>query len=314
MDNRKVTLTIGIIASGKSTWSKQYVKDHKDTYRLSRDDLRFTTTSYNFNKTNEKIVDTLYRQQIEYLLKNTTFNIILDEQNLNVERREKFIEWIWSVSPGIIIEYKYFPITLDLAIQRDKQREFKIGERVIRDTWEKNKELLEQMLIDYPINNTSEPKPERDCYDFTYDPNKINAFCVDCDGTLSHKHKDRGIFDLTTSIKDIPIIPVITIVQALYKAGYPIIICSGREEKDRQVTEEFFKLHSVLFTDLFMRTTGDYRKDSIVKEEIYRSKIEPYYNVMGWIDDRIQVLNHFQTKLGIFTVDVRQDARGKNNF
>jgi adenylate kinase family enzyme len=107
-------MTIGLIASGKSTWSKQFVKENKNTYRVSRDDLRFMTTDYDYTSENEKIIDSLYRSIIKDLLINTDKDIIFDEMNLDKDRREKFKNWVWSITDKLDQEIEFiekeFPI------------------------------------------------------------------------------------------------------------------------------------------------------------------------------------------------------------
>lgn len=44
-----------------------------------------------------------------------------------------------------------------------------------------------------------------------------------------------------------------------------------------------------------MRKDGDFRKDSIVKEEIYREWIEPFHEVLFCIDDRKQVVDMWRS-------------------
>lgn len=76
---------------------------------------------------------------------------------------------------------------------------------------------------------------------------------------------------------------------------YEIIFVSGRPEEYRKVTQEWFSEHNFGTHKLFMRKTGDFRKDSIVKEEIYRSAIEPEFNVLFCIDDRKQVVDMWRS-------------------
>jgi len=92
---------------------------------------------------------------------------------------------------------------------------------------------------------------------------------------------------------------------------YPIIFCSGRPEKYRELTakwlldnglshcyNEFIDPHQTYSTKLLMRPDNDTREDYIVKTEIYQNLIEPYYDVMLCIDDRDQVVNQWR-KLGL---------------
>lgn len=86
--------------------------------------------------------------------------------------------------------------------------------------------------------------------------------------------------------------PVITAVQAL--AAHPsvgaIIAISGRHERARQLTSHWLDQHEVPYAKLVMRADDDYRADDVVKEELFRKEIEPFYTIAGVIDDRARVV------------------------
>ena len=44
-----------------------------------------------------------------------------------------------------------------------------------------------------------------------------------------------------------------------------------------------------------MRKTGDNRKDSIIKREIFENDIRPYYNIDYVLDDRNQVVEMWRS-------------------
>jgi hypothetical protein len=48
--------------------------------------------------------------------------------------------------------------------------------------------------------------------------------------------------------------------------------------------------HGIKAMALFMRKSGDYRKDSVVKKEIYERHIKEDFNVEFVLDDRDQVV------------------------
>lgn len=73
------------------------------------------------------------------------------------------------------------------------------------------------------------------------------------------------------------------------------IITSSCDEFGYQLLESSSK---PCIWPLFMRKDGDFRDDTIVKEEIYREHIEPHYNVLFAIDDRPKVCRLWR-KLGI---------------
>jgi hypothetical protein len=66
-----------------------------------------------------------------------------------------------------------------------------------------------------------------------------------------------------------------------------IILVSGRREELREVTEQWLCQKGLfLYEKLFMRKAKDYRPDTIIKMEIYKEHIEPFYNVVLAVDDR----------------------------
>src|SRR5258708_6580329 len=99
------------------------------------------------------------------------------------------------------------------------------------------------------------------------------AFIFDVDGTLAIKG-DRSPFDYSKVGEDTLNKPVAIMLEALRAEGYSILIVSGREDSCEEETEEWLDKHDVAYTSMFMRKTGDHRKDYVVKEEIYRNNIE----------------------------------------
>ena len=83
---------------------------------------------------------------------------------------------------------------------------------------------------------------------------------------------------------------------------YQIIIVTGREDTEicRQETLKWLSRY-LSFDDFlfFMRKNKDYRKDSVVKMEIYNENIKDKYCVAAVFDDRDQVVNDCWRKLGL---------------
>ena len=82
-----------------------------------------------------------------------------------------------------------------------------------------------------------------------------------------------------------------------------LIILSGREDLCRNSTVEWLEKNNIFYDELFMRKTGDHRKDSIIKEEIFWEHIEPNYNVIAVFDDRDQVVKMWRS-LGLKCLQV----------
>lgn len=130
------------------------------------------------------------------------------------------------------------------------------------------------------------------------------AIICDMDGTLAHMC-DRSPFNEFAAIDDTLNHRVANLVRMYKNAGYAIIIVSGRMDRGLPVLIEWLEKHSVPYDEIYMRKTGDSRKDSIVKPEIFEKKIFCRYNVELAIDDRLQVLKAWYDT-GIFTLNVNQ--------
>jgi uncharacterized HAD superfamily protein len=70
-----------------------------------------------------------------------------------------------------------------------------------------------------------------------------------------------------------------------------VIICTGREDTYREVTEKWLTDNQIPFDKVFMRRAKDYRKDSIVKTELLDQIRQWHGEPFVWLDDRNQVVN-----------------------
>lgn len=131
---------------------------------------------------------------------------------------------------------------------------------------------------------------------------------VDMDGTLAKRRKgvsERSPYDWERVGEDRPNWPVIKLVQILKQTGeYSISILSGRDEKARQLTEDWLRQYGVTYDWLFMRPSGNNQKDCLFKCRIYINEILPHYEVEFVLDDRDQVVAFWRSiGLTCFQVD-----------
>lgn len=125
------------------------------------------------------------------------------------------------------------------------------------------------------------------------DSTKEIVVLCDVDGTIAI-HGDRSPYDEFKAGEDTPNRHVIDLLRLLYMIGYKIIYVSGRKERGRKITELWMSFHDVPHGELLMRETHDRRHDYEVKEEIYRTKIEPFYDVWFVLDDRQQIVDQWR--------------------
>lgn len=74
-------------------------------------------------------------------------------------------------------------------------------------------------------------------------------------------------------------------------ANFTVILCSGRGEESRVVTEQWLEDNYIPYQQLYMRSAGDNRKDSIVKVELLQQIREQWGDPFIWLDDRQQVVD-----------------------
>lgn len=94
------------------------------------------------------------------------------------------------------------------------------------------------------------------------------------------------------------------------RPGVVRIMVSGRAEGnhpgDRRrlfAMKDWVNKYDLPIDLLFMRTGGDFRRDSVVKEEILVERILPYYNPIVAVDDRDEVIEVWR-RHGIYTISV----------
>jgi uncharacterized HAD superfamily protein len=150
-----------------------------------------------------------------------------------------------------------------------------------------------------------------------YVPDSQNdAIMFDIDGTLAtidHRlhyvngeNKNwRGFF--SEMHKDAVNVPVATAAYVYAKAGFKIILMSGRPEDYRTVTEKWLTTNGIPFDFLVMRPFNDMRADHIVKVELYQKYVEPYFVVASVYDDRSSVVKAWRDiGLTCFQVEDRE--------
>lgn len=150
----KIILTRGIQGSGKSTWAKKWVEeDPEHRVRWNNDDFRRMLGPY-WVLERENFVS---ESRLEFLSKAMLFgyDIVIDNMNLN--------DWNWNIIQNKVynfnlglfgkvpkkrytLEFKdFFDISLEECIKRDFKRENPIGEKIITETYNKYKDIIEKL-------------------------------------------------------------------------------------------------------------------------------------------------------------------------
>lgn len=148
---RKIVILRGLQGSGKTTTAKAWVnEDPEHRIRFNRDDIRNMLGKY-WIPSREGLIDSMYW---DFLTQATTsgYDIIIDNMNLNekyIDEIKEFVEETNSWLRQSILDLQYeieikdfFNVPLQTCIDRDAQRENPIGERIIRNTFNKYKDKI----------------------------------------------------------------------------------------------------------------------------------------------------------------------------
>lgn len=303
----KITMCRGLPASGKSTWAKaQVTVSCGQTKRVNMDLLREMLDAGEWSKQNECFM----QEQREILIRNILAakkNVIVDDVNLH-PKHEALLRQIAQETKSTFAIQDFTDVSVEECIRRDLQRPVSVGEKVIRKFY---KDFLFEApgLISPPEWVGGAPR----------------AIIVDIDGTVA-RMVSRGPHEYHKVSEDEPIQPVINIVREWamnnIHSGYSkLIFCSGRPELCRQDTEEWVKTHVLKglgLTDrewmLLMRADyledprsdakkRDFRKDVIVKRELFDAHVKGKYNIQFVLDDRDQVVEGWRA-LGLTCLQV----------
>jgi len=283
---QKVIVTCGLPASGKSTFAKEWVaKDPTNRVRINKDDLRMTLHGGKYSKGNESqvirieeqiLIDSLVKGK-SIIVDNTHLATRKDGKNKHFERIRQTVENNSELCGlSISTELKRFEVEPEECIKRDLQRTNSVGPDVI---W--------RMYWDHIA--------EVENYKFVHE--KQDAIIVDVDGTLAQM-EGRHPFEWDKVGTDSVRKHIRTLVNVYACNNFKIIVLTGRNSEAYNETEMWLIHNGIGYDKLFSRATGDYRKDFVVKRELYKQHIEPYYNVHLVVDDRPQVIREWR-RLGL---------------
>jgi predicted kinase len=291
--NAQILLLVGAPGSGKSTFAKYFIRTEENWMRLCRDDFRMM----NFKDSNlpafeENLITEVLDTAIETLLSKKC-NVLIDATHCRAEYLNHYIEKFNSQAD---ISFKLFEATTDELIARCEKRHADTGRYVpisVIKRFVKDLEVLKKTF------NFS-PRPlKMDVQTLAkQDITLPKALICDLDGTLALMG-NRDPYNAAESDRDELNEPVASVLKKFATNGYQILLVSGREETFRKPTMHFLENFAIPYHQLWMRTAKDYRKDAIVKKEIFEAEIKGKFWVEFVLDDRDQVVEMWRKELNL---------------
>jgi len=289
--NPQILILIGAPGSGKSTFAKYHIRTEENWMRLCRDDFRMMHFTYsNLSPREEGLITDMLDVSIEALLRKRC-NVLIDATHCRAEYLNHYIEKFNTMAD---ISFKIFEADAKELAERCDKRNKETGKYIPVNVQKRYMKELEELKKTFDLS----PRPMIKKRDERIEQNtKLpKAIICDLDGTLALMD-DRNPFDASGSDQDKLNEPVANTLKVFAKEGYRILLVSGREDRFSEPTLRFLEMHSIPYHQLWMRQSKDYRKDAIIKKEIFDDEIKDKYYVEFVLDDRDQVVDMWRKKL-----------------
>lgn len=283
-----VYVTMGLPGSGKSRWAREKLAENPNGIkRICKDDLRAMVDDSKWSGDAEKFI-LKARDALINLALESKKHVIIDDTNLHHKHLAR-IDEIASTHGARVEIVDFTDVPIEICIERDLKRPNSVGEQII-------KKMHRQFLAHNGSLQTVKP--------LVRDPNLPDAIICDIDGTLA-LHNGRSPYEFEKCGEDLCNESVKYILNRTHGDGWTkILFVSGREDKHREVTLSWLGKHLSFYGfELFMRPTGDKRRDDIIKKEIYENEIKGKYNILFSIDDRQRTVDAWRS-LGLTCLQV----------
>ena len=295
----QILILIGAPGSGKSTFAKYFIRTEECWMRLCRDDFRAMNFENEQMSLYEENLLTEMMDAVAETLLRKGYNVLMDATHCRAEYLNHYIEKFNTFAD---ISFKLFDIDINELITRCDKRYETSGKFIAAGVIKRFVKDLNKLKKTFDFS--PRPAQKNNIELAQQDENLPKAIICDLDGTLALMH-NRDPYDASNSDEDKLNVPVAHILKNFAAQDYRILLVSGREEKFREPTLRFLEKHAIPYQRLFMRKSGDYRKDAIVKREIFDAEIAGNYFVELALDDRNQVVDMWRKdlKLNCFQVN-----------
>jgi len=289
----KLLILVGAPGSGKSTFARYFIRTEDNWVRVNRDDFRLmqfgdTLMSPFYEERITKMVEA----SVITLLKNHT-NVIIDATNSSLRTLEDMVRTYTEYAD---ISFKVFDLSVEELVKRCDKRYEQTGKFIPKSAIEKHVTQLQYTKEKFDFKPIPRTVKEATLTYTAQDSTLPKAVICDLDGTLSLLN-GRDPYDASSADEDLLNVPVARVLQMAKAQGYKVILLSGREQLYREPTEHFLSKHQIAYDLLLMRTTNDYRKDNIIKKELFQQEIAGKYFIEFLLDDRNQVVDMWRKDL-----------------
>ena len=289
----KLLILVGAPGSGKSTFARYFLRTEDNWIRVNRDDFRWMQFGDSLMiPFYEERISKMVEASVLTLLKSDT-NVIIDATNTSLRTIQDMIHTYTEYAD---ISFKVFDLPVDELVKRCDKRYEETGKFISKSVVERNVANLKHTLEKFDFAPIPRKVQVATTSYATQDKNLPKAVICDLDGTLSLLN-GRDPYNAATCDNDLLNAPVAAALKMAKQQGYQVILLSGREDKFREPTVRFLDKHQIGYDLLLMRTSNDFRKDNIIKRELFEGEIQGKYFVEFLLDDRNQVVDMWRKDL-----------------
>lgn len=287
-------LTRGAPASGKSTIARKIQSEFPEKISIVEKDKIRTMFGGGYVREREQLVHKTSVETTRRLLEAGQ-SVIVSDTNLPNKTVKSYLEIAKDLRINVWV-INLTDVSLDELHRRNEKR---------LDPWNLLESGVPSDVIDTMYNKFIKgrpfPLPLPEVHDkgnrwepaAEWHPAKQDTYVFDIDGTLALLNGRNPYATDDTLLNDElnrPVAHVLSELRWAAEGEFSVILLSGRSEDARAVTEQWLEDKGIVYDKLFMRASGDQRKDDQVKYELFKNNIEPFYNVTAIFDDRDQVV------------------------
>lgn len=288
----EMIITRGVPASGKSTFARNWVAEMPDErVEINRDNIRLALGFPLLGTHEQENMVTMVQDKMMAMAFKSGTNIIISNTNL----RARFVKDLirMGMAHDYTVEVMDFDVPLDELLRRDAARDKSVGSEVIETLHQR---FNTRSSVASLFKGATEPRA--DVFSpLTQDVTLPRAVVFDMDGTLANLG-GRNPYDYSTVLNDGLNENIAELARGYAARGMEVIVFSGREDCSYNDTLEWLNKHDIPVSNLYMRRTGDKRKDSVIKRELIEAHLVDKFFVESWIDDRKQVVDMVRATYG----------------